>query len=118
MPPSVQAEKRKIAVRLWKQGNLIKDVAEMVGISANAVSGWIKRYQVGGPSALRARKRGVRTGTMRHLSDKQENMIRKLMMDKAPDQLKLDYALWTRQAVRELIELKTGLNMPIRTVGE
>ena len=45
-------------------------------------------------------------------------MIRKLIMAQAPDQLKLDNALWTRKAVRELIEQKTGLDMPIRTVGE
>ena len=118
LAPSAQEEKRKVAIKLWKKGNMIKDVAETLGVSTNAVSGWIKRYKAEGPAALNARKRGVRTGTMRHLSEKQENMIRKLIMDKAPDQLKLDYALWTRKAVRELIELKTGLEMPIRTVGE
>ena len=118
LPPSAQEEKRKLAIKLWKKGNLIKDVAETVGVSANAVSGWIKRYKVEGPAALKARKRGVRPGTMRHLSEKQESLICKLIMDKAPDQLKLDYALWTRKAVRELIEQKTGLDMPIRTVGE
>lgn len=118
LPPSAQEEKRKLAIKLWKKGNLIKEVAETVGVSANAVSGWIKRYKSEGPAALKARKRGVRTGTMRHLREEQESMIRKLIMDQAPDQLKLDYALWTRKAVRELIEQKTGLDMPIRTVGE
>ena len=33
-------------------------------------------------------------------------------------QLKLDYALWTRKAVMDLIEQETGIRMPIRTVGE
>lgn len=105
-------------IKLWKKGNQIKDVAETLGVSANAVSGWIKRYKAGGLAALKARKRGVRTGTMRHLSEKQEGTIRKLIVGKAPDQLKLDYALWTRKVVQELIEQKTGLDRPIRTVGE
>jgi hypothetical protein len=32
--------------------------------------------------------------------------------------LKLDYVLWTRKAVMELIGQETGMAMPIRTVGE
>jgi transposase len=44
--------------------------------------------------------------------------IQKLIVDRHPDQLKLDFALWTREAVRLLIADKIGLVMPIRTVGE
>lgn len=40
------------------------------------------------------------------------------MIDKVPEQLKLDFALWTRQAVAELIELRCGFKMPIRSVGD
>ncbi|MBI5190710.1 MAG: winged helix-turn-helix domain-containing protein [Nitrospirae bacterium] len=32
-------------------------------------------------------------------------------------QLRLDFALWTREAVRLLIKQEDGLDMPIRTVG-
>lgn len=39
-------------------------------------------------------------------------------MDQAPDQLKLSYALWTRNAVMELIEQKTGIRISIRTVDK
>ena len=35
-----------------------------------------------------------------------------------PEQLKLTFALWTRQAVALLIEQEYGLSLPIRTVGE
>ena len=45
LPPSAQEEKRKLAIKLWKKGNLIKEVAETVGVTANAVSGWIKSYK-------------------------------------------------------------------------
>ncbi|WP_353375466.1 winged helix-turn-helix domain-containing protein [Microbulbifer sp. ANSA001] len=40
------------------------------------------------------------------------------MSDEQPDQLKLDYILWARKAVMELIEPECGLKMPIRTVGD
>src|SRR3546814_3615816 len=35
-----------------------------------------------------------------------------------PDQLKLGFTLWTRDAVRELIRQRCGFLMPVRTVGE
>ncbi len=39
-------------------------------------------------------------------------------MDKTPDQVKLDYALWTREFVQEFIEQETGVKLAIRTVGK
>lgn len=118
LPPSAQEEKRKMAIRLWKRGELIKDVAETVGVSPQAVSGWIKKYKLGGMAALKAKKRGPEAGQTRRLNPEQEKELQRLITDKAPDQLKLDYALWTRKAVMELIEQETGIRMPIRTVGE
>lgn len=97
---------------------MIKDVAETVGVSTKAVSGWIKRYKLEGPSSLKARKRGPDIGSNRQLNPDQEKQLQKLIADKTPDQIKLDYALWTRKAVMELIKQETGINMPIRTVGE
>ena len=43
-------------------------------------------------------------------------MVR-LIMDRCPDQLKLPFALWTREAVRELIVGQTGLDLSVWTVG-
>jgi len=116
--PSAQAEKRKLAIKLWKKGYLIKEVADMVEVSSKAVSNWIKRYKAGGLSSLQPKTRGTRVGTYRQLSMDQEMHLRKLIVDKAPDQLKLDYALWTRKAVMDLIQRETGISMPIRSVGE
>jgi len=118
LPPSAQAEKRKLAIKLWKQDHTIKAIAEVVEVSSRAVSGWINRYQSEGSAALEARRRGRQKGSHRHLTAEQEKRIQKLMTDKMPDQIKLAYALWTRKAVMELIERETGLAMPIRTVGE
>ena len=57
-------------------------------------------------------------GAERHLSRDQERDIRRKIVDRFPEQLKLDFALWTREAVRGLILQETGIDMPIRTVGE
>ena len=52
------------------------------------------------------------------MSSVQEAAIRRKIIDRRPEQLKLDFALWTREAVRQLILHELGLDMPIRTVGE
>ena len=52
------------------------------------------------------------------LTPKQEKLIRRKIVDRRPEQLKLDFALWTREAVRQLILQECAVDMPIRTVGE
>lgn len=115
---AAQEEKRKVAIRLWKKGMALQEVADTVGAHKRSVSNWIRRYREGGASSLKSARRGVRVGTGRRMSHEQERLIRRLLMDKTPDQLRLDYALWTRKAVMELIGRETGIKMPIRTVGE
>jgi hypothetical protein len=41
-----------------------------------------------------------------------------MIRDHVPDQLKMNYALWTRQAVGELIERRYGIRLAVRAVGE
>lgn len=40
----------------------------MLGVSRQAVSGWIKLYKEGGLSAFKAQKKGYLKGTHRHLT--------------------------------------------------
>lgn len=53
-----------------------------------------------------------------YFGKEQEAAVQKTIQDRAPDQLKMPFALWTRQAVQELIRRQHGIKMPIRTVGE
>jgi transposase len=41
-----------------------------------------------------------------------------LIQDRTPDQLKMNYALWTRQAVSELIAHRYGIRLQVRTIGK
>ena len=63
-------------------------------------------------------RRGRRTGEQRTLSSDQESELRKAVIDKTPDQLKLPFALWTRDAVKLLVRQLFDIEVPIRTVGE
>ena len=41
-----------------------------------------------------------------------------MLIDTTPEQLKFKFALWTREAVKQLILERTDIDMPISTVGD
>ncbi len=47
-----------------------------------------------------------------------EKKIQKMILDRMPDQLKLPYSLWTRKAVKELVEREFGIVLAINTMGD
>ena len=44
--------------------------------------------------------------------------MRNMLVDKTPDQLKLPFALWTRDAVRQALKSKFGIDLPLRTITD
>ena len=60
---------------------------------------------------------GRPAGSGRRLSAAQEASVRRLVCQHTPDQLDMDYALWSRAAVAELIQVRCGLVLPVRTMG-
>jgi len=114
LPREVIEEKRRQAQRLRKRGMTRAEIGEIVGVHADTVGRWLKLSK----KQLKVNRGGRKPGQSRHLSAEQENMIQQMIVDTTPDQLKMEYALWTRKAVMELIQQKTGIQMPVRTVGE
>jgi transposase len=72
----------------------------------------------GGWSALRPAVRGRERGQGRLLSEEQEQLIQRAIIDNRPEQLKLDFYLWSRSAVGQLIAQECGLTLSERTVGK
>ncbi|WP_165675938.1 IS630 family transposase [Metapseudomonas otitidis] len=119
LSPQEQREKRAIALRMREQGYTYKAIAAAVGAHSRTVAHWAHVAESKGEkAAISGGQRGARQGERRSLSSAQEVLVRTLMTDKMPDQLKLGFALWTRDAVRELIRQRCGFLMPVRTVGE
>lgn len=87
-------------------------------MSERTVRQWVNYRRQHGLKALVRAERGRAPGQGRTLSAAQEQGIRRRILDQAPDQLKLPFALWTRKAVGQLIWRRHGLRLPIRTLGE
>jgi transposase len=117
LAPAAQAEKRRIAVGMRKDGVSFVEIGRTLGVHYMTVSKWWDAFQAGGVDALASRKRGPAVGTHRTLTPRQEQAIRRAITDTTPDQLKLPFALWTRAAIVELIARKFGIALPVRTMG-
>jgi transposase len=110
-------ERRKQVVRLHRKGYGVMQIVELSGLSYPTVRGAIDRYEEGGVAAIKPATRGKRSGTGRLLSEDQERSIRQIICDKRPEQLKMEFALWSRGAVTQLIEREYGIKLSVRGVG-
>ena len=109
---------RMILVRMHKQGLGPMAIKERTGASWGAIRKAIDLYEEGGAAALKPKTRGCKKGTGKRLSDAQEKDVREAIRDKRPEQLKMEFALWTREAVMKYIEEHHGIRIPVRTVGD
>ena len=117
LTPEAQYEIRRQAVNYYKDGSSFTAIAKMLEVDRNTVSTWLSKYNEGGMRALKPQQRGPKAGTTMQLTVEEQKVVSRLIVDKLPDQLKLNFALWTREAVGLLITEKTGKELDLRQVG-
>jgi transposase len=106
------------AVHARQLGYAVADIAAILGVREETVSRWCTRFDRGGQGALPGDRTGRPVGSGRRLNEQQEQTVQQTIEAKCPQELAIPSALWTRQAVRELIHQQAGIRLPIRTVGE
>lgn len=92
-----------------------KQAAEIFSLTERAVNKIWNKYKTEGKRSLYNKKRGARGGVK--IKGEQAAEVRRLIRDKLPDQLKLPYGLWTREAVQQLIEQRYGVVLSVKQVG-
>lgn len=106
---------RKRAISLLKGGKKKKEIAIILGVSVNTLTDWCKKYKAG---SLKEKKKGVSSEDAKYLTNGQEREIQSKIIDVMPSQYKLDFALWTRKAVQELIFQEFNIKIAITTTGD
>ncbi len=111
-------ERRKQVVRLHKKALGVMQIVSMTGLSYPAVRACIDLFDAGGWPAIRPALRGRSRGVGRSLTQAQEDSIQRIIIDIRPEQLKMNFFLWSRAAVGLLIEQEYGIKLHVRSVGK
>ena len=114
-PQKIQDEVRKRDVKAVLSGKSQTEVAEIFGVSRPTVNIWVNNYKRKGKQTLTSKKRGSYKEPK--LKGYQSANIVNMIKDRHPEQLKHPFVLWTREAVRDLIERKFGVKYCLSTVG-
>jgi transposase len=103
------------AVNAVLAGRTQIEVADIFSISRQSISKWLKVYHAHGSKALKTKRQGRPTGGC--LKPWQAAQTVKAIKDRHPDQVKLPFYLWTREAVCQLIERRFGIKLSVWTMG-
>jgi len=115
LTPEAQEALRFRVVNAVIKGMKQINAAKTFNISEYSVSKWVKVFRKSGESSLKAKKRG-RIPVAR-LKGHQAASIVRIITYKCPEQVKLPFVLWTREAVQKLIEQKYSLHLSVWTIG-
>jgi transposase len=105
---------RKNAVSRILAGESVAKVMETFGMHRTSAYPWLRREKKLGMQSLKSTKS---LGPKRLLNDKQRAKVRCWICGKDPRQYGIDFGLWTRAIVKELILQRFGIEISISSVG-
>ena len=117
LAPAAQEERRRQVIGLRESGLTYGAIAAQTGLTQTGVFNICQRFAAAGMAGLTSQPRGPEPGTGALLQAEQEAEIRALVCQHTPDELGLPFALWSRVAVRALVEQRAGVRLAVRTTG-
>ena len=109
------AEFRLLAVkRVVEGGEKPSVVMASLGLCRTSIYPWIRAYEKDGWEGL---VESIAQGPEPKLSKNQRRQIKKWILGKDPRQYGLDFGLWTRRIISELIEKRMGISIGLTAVG-
>jgi len=110
-----QEEIRRKAVQAVLEGKKHVEAARIFGVTRHTVDKWMKLYQTQGRVGLNAKPKGrPRRSTPEGMASCADGTCDRRPL---PDQLKLPYYLWTREAVQGYVEKRFGIRRSVWTIG-
>ncbi len=105
---------RRLVVHAVERGMHPDEAAGIFEVGRSTVYNWMKEFRENGAAAFTVKKA---IGRPRKLPDQQMAQLRSIIIGREPRQLQLDFALWTRELVREVIRRKFGVVYTLPAVG-
>ena len=102
------------AVSRVQSGESPELVGRAIGINRTTIYDWLAKYRDGGWGALRSRPT---PGAKPKIDGKKMKWIFKVVSEKNPQQLKFEFALWTREMVQQLVKQKYNIKLSLKAVG-
>ena len=115
LPGEAQEDLRRRVVEAVQKGLSQAEAARIFGVARGTVNRWMGLLERVGPRALKAQRRG-RPPVARLAPHQAATTVRHILSG-CPDQLSLPFALWTREAVQELLSRKFEVQVSVWTVG-
>ncbi len=106
-------EIRVRAVTQVQKGQNPEEVIAALGMARSRIYNWLAAYRSGGWDALKSKKLN---GRPKKLNGKQMELIYKIIVQKNPQQYRLEFALWTLKLVQKMIYLKLGIKLSTASV--
>ena len=94
---------KKQVVRLKELGKNGAEIEELTGINKSAVSRIWQTYLRNGIAGIKPKKSGRKKGEAMMFTGEEQRKIRKMLINKAPNQLKLSGFLWTLAKISQYI---------------
>lgn len=115
LPGEAQEDLRRRVVEAVQKGLSQTKAAGVFGVARGTVSRWMGLVERAGRRALKAQRRG--RPPVSRLAPHQAATTVRHILSACPDQLNLPFALWTREAVQQLLSRKFDLQVSVWTVG-
>lgn len=115
LSPEAQEALRVRVVRALRGGMRKSHAARTFGVSRTSIDTWLGKVNRSDLRALRSKPRGPKKGS--RLAGHQAALAVRLITDRCPDQLKMPFVLWTREAVRQLLAQRFDLRVSVWTAG-
>lgn len=95
----------------------ISKIAKQYKLRRKTLSDWVGLYKRNGKKALSKDGRGAKKYQNTILTRKEENWIRKAILNKTPEQLQMPFMLWNRASVQNLIKRKYHKKLGLTTIS-
>lgn len=106
----------KAVYAVIQHGFTQKKAGEVFGLSQTSMSKYVRAYKMCGVKSFEYARRGVlpHTGTL--LTKEQEDSLIKDILSQTPDELGLEYSLWTSKVVQHYLQIKYSITYSERGI--